>query len=119
MKKINELHVCLVPKPFQIPLPNFVSPMMARLVHDRTNISTLFILSVIKDLSNTHIHILLQQHSSPSPRVPYTFPPSTNLPLIIFTPPPHVETAVPLKPSPYVIFMIDPPGSFPLFYALA
>lgn len=118
----RERQVCLLPrspKSLQVPLPNLICPMMACLMHDGTDISPLLVLPVIKDVLDTHTHVLLQQHSSPPPRFPYAFPPSTDLSLIIFTPSTHVEAAVPLKPSSYVICVIDPPGSFPFFYALA
>jgi len=95
-----------------------ISPMKARLMHYRANIILLFILSIIKDLSDPHRNILFEQHPSPSPPFTHALPPTADLSLIIITPPAHEETTVPLEPSSYVMIVVDPARGLPLFNTL-
>lgn len=97
---------------------------MHRLAHPWTHpaLSTpsvvIVIRTVIKHLSDTHSHILLQQDPPPPPVLPDAPLPPPDLALVVGAPPPHKEAAVPLKPPAHVVRMVDPPGSLPLLDAL-
>lgn len=59
----SDMQVCSfprTPKSLQVPLPDFICPMMTGLMHDRTDISPLLVFSIIENLLDTHTHILLQ-----------------------------------------------------------
>ena len=105
------------PEVVQHALPNFERPMMAGLMHDRTDFHLL--LAVIENIPNTIRHVLLQQHPSPSSCGSYTSCPSAHLSLIVVTSPSLKESTVPLKPSSYVVVMVDPTCSLPFLDALS
>lgn len=107
------------PKLVKVLLSHLKCPMMTCLMHHWADFRGVLILTIIENLANTKLHVLFQQHSSPSTGFTDAFSPSTHLPLVIIAPSSLEEARVPLKPAANIIFMAYPTIGFPFFDALA
>ena len=88
-------------------------------MHHRAHFLGILFLAIIKYLPDSHRSVLFQQQSPPPPRLAHALLPPRNLPRIILAPPAEEEATVPLKPTPHIVLVIDPPTRLPLFNALS
>jgi hypothetical protein len=89
-------------------LPDVEGPLMARLVHNRTELRRILVHSVVKDFLCPLCHIFLENWSPPPSSLSDTCLPPRRLSVIVLTSATLEEARIPLRPASYIMVLIDP-----------